>query len=75
MVHSRDDEEVGMAHEVKSPKNQPQFFPDYDGAGKTRPKQAFRSEVATMKNTDNSPYAMEAITCNHQINAFHCQQR
>jgi len=25
VVHSRDDEEVGVAHEVKSPKNQPQF--------------------------------------------------
>ena len=26
VVHSRDNEEVGVAHEVKSPKNQPQFF-------------------------------------------------
>jgi len=25
VAHSRDDEEVGVAHEVKSPKNQPQF--------------------------------------------------
>ena len=25
VVHSKDDQEVGMAHEVKSPKNQPQF--------------------------------------------------
>ena len=25
MVHSRDDEEVGVANEVKSPENQPQF--------------------------------------------------
>jgi len=32
-------------------------------------------KVATMKNTDDFRYAKEAITCNHQINAFHCQQR
>jgi len=25
VVHSRDDQEVGVAHEVKSPENQPQF--------------------------------------------------
>jgi len=25
VVHSRDDEEVGVAHEVKSPENQPQI--------------------------------------------------
>jgi len=25
VVHSRDDEEVGMAHKVKSSENQPQF--------------------------------------------------
>ena len=25
MVHSRDDEEVGVSHEIKSPENQPQF--------------------------------------------------
>jgi len=25
VVHSRDGEEVGMAHAIKSPKNQPQF--------------------------------------------------
>jgi len=25
VVHSRENKEVGMAHEVKSPKNQPQF--------------------------------------------------
>ena len=25
MVHSRDDQELGMAHEVKSPENQPQL--------------------------------------------------
>jgi len=32
-------------------------------------------KVATMKNTDDFRYAKEAITCNYQINAFHCQQR
>ena len=32
-------------------------------------------KVAAMKNTDNFRYAKEAITCNHQINAFYCQQR
>jgi len=46
VVHSRDDEEVGMAHEVKSPENQPQFSQTMMGQywlGKTNPKQAFRS--------------------------------
>ena len=34
------------------------------------------NKVATMKNTDNFLLrAKEAITCNHQINAFHCLQR
>jgi len=32
-------------------------------------------KVATMKSMDNFCYAKEAIMCNHQINAFHCQQR
>ena len=30
---------------------------------------------ATMKNMDDFRYVKEAITYNHQINAFHCQQR
>jgi len=30
-------------------------------------------KVATMKNMDDFRYAKEAITCNRQINAFHCQ--
>jgi len=32
-------------------------------------------KVETIKNTDDFHYAKEAIMCNHQINAFHCQQR
>ena len=32
------------------------------------------NQVATLKNTDNFCYTKEAITCNHQINAFHCTQ-
>ena len=32
-------------------------------------------KVATMKNMDDFHYAVEAIMCNHLINAFHCQQR
>jgi len=31
-------------------------------------------KVATMKNTDDFHYAKEAIMCNNQIIAFHCQQ-
>jgi len=45
VVHSRDDEEVDMAHEVKSPENQPQFSQVRMGQywfGKTKPKEAFR---------------------------------
>ena len=52
MVHSRDDEEVGMAHEVKSPENQPQFSQMTMGQywlGKTKPKQVFRSTRNTFK--------------------------
>jgi len=44
VVHSRDNQEVGVAHEVKSPKNQPQFSQMTTGQywlGKTKPKQAF----------------------------------
>ena len=43
VVHSRDNQEVGVAHEVKSPKNKPQFFQMTMGQywlGKTKPKQA-----------------------------------
>jgi len=43
---SRDDEEVGVAHKAKSPKNQPQFSQTTMGQywlGKTKPKEAFRS--------------------------------
>ena len=45
MVHSWDDQEVGVAHEVKSPENQPQFPQMMLGQywlHKTKPKQAFR---------------------------------
>ena len=44
-VHSRDNEGIGMAHEVKSPKNQPQFSQTTMGKywlGTTKPKQTFR---------------------------------
>jgi len=40
VVHSRDDEEVGVTHEVKSPKNQLQFSEMTMGQywlGKTEP--------------------------------------
>jgi len=52
VVHSRDDEEVGMAHEVKSPENQPQFSQTMMGhywLGKTKPKKAFRSTQNAFK--------------------------
>jgi len=45
MVCSRDDQEVGMAHEIASPKNQPQFSQVTMGQywlGKTKLKQALR---------------------------------
>ena len=46
MVHSRDYKEIGVAHAVKSHKNQPQFsqvtMRQY-WLGKTKPKQTFRS--------------------------------
>jgi len=41
VVHSRDDQEVGVAHAVKSPKNQPQFSQTTMGQywlGETKPK-------------------------------------
>ena len=50
--HSKDDQEVGAAHEVKSPKNQPQFSQTMMGQywlGKTKPKKAFRSTRNTFK--------------------------
>ena len=45
VVHNRDDKEVGVAHEVKSPENQPQISQMAMGQcwlGKTKPKKAFR---------------------------------
>jgi len=45
VVHSRDDEEAGVAHKVESPKNQPQFSQTTMGQywlDKTKPKEAFR---------------------------------
>jgi len=53
VVHSRNDEEVGMAHEVKSPENQPKFSQTMMGQywlGKTKPKQAFRWTRNYFKN-------------------------
>jgi len=52
VVHSRDDQEVGVAHEVKSPENQPQFSQKTMGQywlGRTKPKQAFRSTQNAFK--------------------------
>ena len=46
VVYSRDDQEIDVAHKVKSPKTQPQFSHTTMGQywlGKTKPKQAFRS--------------------------------
>ena len=46
MAHSTDDQEVGMAHKVKSPENQPQFFWMTVGQywlGKTKLEKAFKS--------------------------------
>jgi len=48
VVHSKDDEVVGVAHEVKSAENQPQFsqttmMMEHYWLGKTKSKQAFRS--------------------------------
>jgi len=52
VVHSRDDQEVGVAHKVKSPKNQPHFsqtMMEQHWLGKTKPKQAFRSTQNAFK--------------------------
>jgi len=46
VVHSRDNEEVGMAHKVKLLKNQPQLIQTTMGQywlGETKPKEALRS--------------------------------
>jgi len=50
--YSRDNEEVGMAHKVELPENQPQFSQTTMGQywfGKTKPKQAFRSTQNSFK--------------------------
>ena len=52
VVHSIDDKEVGMAHEVKSPENQPQFSQMIMGQywlGNTKHKQTFRWSRNTFK--------------------------
>jgi len=52
VVHSRDDKEVGVAHKVKSPENQPQFsqttIRQY-WLGKTKPKKVFGSSQNAFK--------------------------
>jgi len=48
MVHSRDDEGVGMNHKVILPKSSHNFI-DNDGAGKTKSKQAFWSTLTAFK--------------------------
>ena len=54
VLHSRDHKGVGVAHEMTSPKNQPQYFQmmmmrQY-WLGKTQPKQAFRSTQSAFKS-------------------------
>ena len=68
VVHSRNDEEVRVAHKVKSPENQPQFIQMRTWQyrlGKTKPKEAFRSTwTAFKKLTRNlkNIYLMEFST-------------
>jgi len=52
VVHSRDDQEVGVARKVKSPENQPQFsqsMMEQYWLGKTKPKQTLRLTQNTFK--------------------------
>jgi len=42
VVHTKDDQEVGMAHEIKSPKNQP---PDDNGVVLVRQNQVFKKNA------------------------------
>jgi len=52
VAHSRDDKEVGMAHEVKSPEDQPLFSQTMMWQywlGKRKPKQAFTSTQNALK--------------------------
>jgi len=52
VAHSRDKQEVGVAHEVKSSENQPQYSQTTMGQywlGRTKPKQAFRSNQYAFK--------------------------
>jgi len=68
VVHSRDDEEVGVAHEVKSPENQSQISQMAMGLywlGKTKPKKAFRSTQNAFKKLSRNfkkIYLMEFST-------------
>jgi len=66
VVHSRDDQEVGVAHGVKSPENQPQFSQMTMGQywlGKIKPKQAFRS-------TRNAPKKLPRNFKNYLFNGI-----
>ena len=52
VLYSRDHKGVGVAHEITSPKNQPQFSQTMMRQywlGKTKPKQAFKSTQNTFK--------------------------
>ena len=60
VVHSRDDEEVGVAH--KAPKTSLNF-PRQQWAGKTKPKQAFRwTRNAFKKLSQNFNYLNFLLT-------------
>ena len=47
VVHSRDDEEIGMAHKIVSPKNQPQVSQMIIGQIKLNPNRLLKQKVAT----------------------------
>jgi len=65
VIHSRDDQEVGVVHEVISPENQPQLSQTMMGQywlGKTKPKQVFRLDPKCFQNVATEFKKKEYLT-------------
>ena len=74
VVYSRDHKGVGVAHEIKSPKKQPQFMMREYWLGKTKPKQAFRLTCYTavqIKNCSKSTPAIEVATMKNMYDFYY----
>jgi len=74
VVHSWDNKEVGVAHKVKSPKNQPQFsqtMMEQYWLGQIKPKQTFKSTWNVFKKL---PWNFKNILYNGILKIFYLME-